>query len=549
MLGKGAQARVYLAWDSRLKQWRALKVLAQAHLDDEHIKSRFDGEAQMMAKLSHLNLLRVLDVAADGHIPFMVMELARGGSIVDWMKRNGALPPRMAVDVAIQCCHGLEHSHAQGIVHRDVKPHNILVQEEGRAVLTDFGIARADDAVQLTADGAAMGTFAFMAPEQRSDAHNVDERADVYALGTSLYTMLTLRTSAELFIAEEKDKILDGVPKPLRKVIVAACKYERDERVQTMRELRGLLEQALTALPEDAPSKPLFEEIIPLPPEVPNSLPADSGVEDLLKMMVSAEDQPTTLLTGSTGRTDPDRTVEDMQTAIPYQMPDIREIRKKAQSMPPRPKTADREPDEVPDYIDQSTLPPSRAEQMREIREIGIESPEEKAKKEILARREAKRAPPPPAPKPKARIPWIRIGLLGTSMMALMFIVLLMGVSYSAKSSASMARREATTALVNQVIQDQSVVENLVSEGGDAKRLQDAWFALKDATPEAKPAAALQFARVSVAEADRVGAHGKAGAQVHQIRTKLDDWDAADAAWKIRATSGLGRLTGSLGVY
>ena len=101
LLGKGAQARVYLAWDSRLKQWRALKVLAQAHLDDEHIKSRFDGEAQMMAKLSHLNLLRVLDVAADGHIPFMVMELARGGSIVDWMKRNGALPPRMAVDVAM----------------------------------------------------------------------------------------------------------------------------------------------------------------------------------------------------------------------------------------------------------------------------------------------------------------------------------------------------------------------------------------------------------------------------------------------------------------
>jgi serine/threonine protein kinase len=164
LLGKGAHARVYLAHDSRLKQWRAVKVLASNHIDDDHVRSRFEAEAEVMAKLSHQNLMRVIDIDRDGKVPFMVMELARGGAVLDWCKRHGALPPRLALRVAMQCAEGLHHAHEQGVVHRDVKPHNILVREEDRVVLTDFGIARIDDGLHLTAAGSAMGTFVFMAP-------------------------------------------------------------------------------------------------------------------------------------------------------------------------------------------------------------------------------------------------------------------------------------------------------------------------------------------------------------------------------------------------
>ena len=264
LLGKGAQARVYLAWDARLKQWRAIKVLAANFVNDDHVRQRFEHEAEAMARLSHRNLLRVVDIDSDGGTPFIVMELARGGAVTDWLKRHGIMPPKLACEVVVQACRGLAHAHSVGVVHRDVKPHNLLIADDGRVLLTDFGIAQLAEGIGMTQTGSVMGTFAYMAPEQRNDAKSVDERADVYALGASLYTILTLKTSAELFFAEARDEILEPVPEPLRDTILAACRYDREDRLPTVDALADRLIEAMELM-EDQEAPPLTDAVKPLP--------------------------------------------------------------------------------------------------------------------------------------------------------------------------------------------------------------------------------------------------------------------------------------------
>jgi len=283
LLGKGAQARVYLAMDARLRQWRAIKVLAPEYVHDEQVRQRFQQEAEAMARLSHRNLLRILDIDTDGELPFIVMELARAGAVTDWLKRHEKMSPRLAIDVIGQACEGLAHAHAQNIVHRDVKPHNLLIADDGRILLTDFGIAQVGEE-SLTQTGNVLGTFAYMAPEQRNDTKSVDKRTDVYALGATLYTCLTLRTSAELFFAENRDEILDGIPREIALVILDACRYDRDERIGSVSELKQRLDECLESL-EDEPSPPLNSEIMPVPDKPPAELPPDSGVEELARAL------------------------------------------------------------------------------------------------------------------------------------------------------------------------------------------------------------------------------------------------------------------------
>jgi serine/threonine protein kinase len=283
LIGKGAQARVYLAYDTRLKLWRALKVLAPAFLEDPDVRARFEQEAHAMARLAHPNLVRVTDVDHDGVAPYLVMELAHGGAVTDWIKRNGPVPANLACHVVAQMCDGLGHAHAAGVVHRDVKPHNVLVRADGVAVLTDFGIAQlAHDGASLTATGTVMGTFAFMAPEQRTDAKSVDLRADVYAVGATLFTMLTGKTSAELFFAEAKDAILREVPEMLRPVVLTACRYDRDERYPNMAEFKEALLRRRARLEPDRPAPPLTDRLLALPDEPPAWLAPDAGVDEIL---------------------------------------------------------------------------------------------------------------------------------------------------------------------------------------------------------------------------------------------------------------------------
>ncbi|MCA9573329.1 MAG: serine/threonine protein kinase, partial [Myxococcales bacterium] len=142
LLGTGGMASVYRAWDTRLSAWRAVKVLQPRAAASASIRSRFEDEARAMARLQHRNVLTVHDYGFDGDRPWIAMELVPGGSLMDLVAREGPLRPGLATDVMAQVLDALELAHASHVVHRDVKPHNILLTADGTPLLGDFGVAR-----------------------------------------------------------------------------------------------------------------------------------------------------------------------------------------------------------------------------------------------------------------------------------------------------------------------------------------------------------------------------------------------------------------------
>lgn len=256
-LGDGGMATVYRALDTQRNEWVAVKLLLPKFIGRTKIRQRFTNEAQAMQRLRHRNIIRVLDVNTSVLQPYFVMEMAEGGCVVEWLAEYGAMPPRMAVDIAIQVCKGLGAAHREGVVHRDVKPHNILVNRRGVCKITDFGIAQFDeDDASLTKTGSVMGTLGYIAPEQRASARDVDERADVYSIAATLYTMLTARTTMDLFVAEQEPEIMEGIPDNLTRILVKATRYRREDRHKSMRALAKDLYHAKADLPEDPPTTP-----------------------------------------------------------------------------------------------------------------------------------------------------------------------------------------------------------------------------------------------------------------------------------------------------
>ncbi|MEQ1502026.1 MAG: protein kinase [Myxococcota bacterium] len=278
-IAEGGMAGVYRAWDHKLRTWRAIKVLLPEYTQRDILRSRFEGEAKTMARLDHPHVIRVYDVGTKEALPYMVMELAEGGTVNGWVDEWGPMPPRLAAQVLIDVAHGLAASHALGVVHRDVKPHNVLVTADGTCKVTDFGIARgALGDLDQTRTGATMGTIGYMAPEQRSDAKLVDERADVYSLGALLYKLLVGRVVTDLFLVEHEPKLLDDVAEPLREVILRACYHDRERRYpNAVAMIRALLE-IRSALPEDPPDTPALPIPIPGPPG-PNEIGGDGFPE------------------------------------------------------------------------------------------------------------------------------------------------------------------------------------------------------------------------------------------------------------------------------
>lgn len=281
-LGDGGTATVYLAFDMAAREWVALKALQKKYIDDEEMRRRFSFEARALELLPHPNIPRLIHYAPDSRPPFLAMELARCGSAMDWVRKHGPMPPTMACDVICQVCDAVAEAHSQGMIHRDIKPHNVLLDDTGVCKLTDFGIARLNSATSLTATGSQIGTFSFMAPEQRSDTKAVDTRADIYSLGSSFYTLLTGRTSAELFVAESDDSLMNTVPEVLRPIILTATRYQPDERYASAVELRAAVLEALPNLPPPSPeSPPLVPKLDVLPGGPPSRIPVSRTFPEL----------------------------------------------------------------------------------------------------------------------------------------------------------------------------------------------------------------------------------------------------------------------------
>jgi serine/threonine-protein kinase len=192
-LGHGGMATVFLARDEELDRPVAIKLLAESLAGDSAFRSRFLREARLAARLSHPNVVSVYDAgeSEDGR-PFIVMEYVPGTTLAE----VGRLPPDEAVGLVVQACRGLAHAHDAGLVHRDVKPQNLLLRDDGVLKVADFGIARAAETTALTQVGTVLGTAAYLSPEQAL-GEQVTPAADVYALGAVLYELLTGRTPYE----------------------------------------------------------------------------------------------------------------------------------------------------------------------------------------------------------------------------------------------------------------------------------------------------------------------------------------------------------------
>ena len=212
-LGKGGMGEVFLARQISLDRMVALKTLSKELAKKDDFVARFLREARSMAKLDHTNVVKVYAVDSYKGVHFAAIEYVDGKSVQDWLDKLGEFPIGDAVHIAMVSAEALKHAHAQNMVHRDIKPDNILLTSKGTVKVADFGLAKViDDDVSMTQSGTGLGTPLYMAPEQARSAKTVDQRSDIYALGATLYHMLTGKlpftggTALELIMAKETGK-------------------------------------------------------------------------------------------------------------------------------------------------------------------------------------------------------------------------------------------------------------------------------------------------------------------------------------------------------
>jgi eukaryotic-like serine/threonine-protein kinase len=261
-LGSGGMSNVYRATDRTLERTVAVKILAEHLSDDERFVARFRREALAVAKLIHPNIVQVYDTGIDEGRHYIVMEFVDGRSGAQILQRQGPLDAETAAEIGVQACAGLDYAHRRGIIHRDVKPGNLMIV--GGPVgggpmtikLTDFGIARALEQTRITQVGSVVGTAAYLAPEQVR-GEEATPATDVYALGVVLYQFLTGRlpyegsTLAELAVRQQNERPLppstynDDVPGTLGGAVLRALEGDTARRYASADELAGGLQLGL----------------------------------------------------------------------------------------------------------------------------------------------------------------------------------------------------------------------------------------------------------------------------------------------------------------
>jgi eukaryotic-like serine/threonine-protein kinase len=288
VLGRGGMSTVYRGTDLELDRTVAVKVALDPLVEQSPVYlARFTREAQATAAIDHPGVVTVYDAGADGPTRFIVMEFVPGKSLADILREHSPLEPARAADIAAQTADALSAAHARGIIHRDIKPGNIMVTPDGSVKVLDFGIARAVDSGTLTQTATVLGTSAYMAPEQAL-GQPADARSDIYSLGCVLYEMLTGKPP---FIADVAAAVMHQhvrvAPKPARErnpavppaldaLVMQMLAKDPKDRPQTAAEVRDGLRQAV-GKPVAEDEAPTTLAMSPLPPPPPNPGPSPAA--------------------------------------------------------------------------------------------------------------------------------------------------------------------------------------------------------------------------------------------------------------------------------
>ncbi|MBQ9263759.1 MAG: protein kinase [Clostridia bacterium] len=255
-VGKGGMALVYRAIDHRTGHSVAVKILRPEYNQDAEFSSRFEREATTASKMSHHNIVNLLDVGQDGDIRYLVMEYVKGQTLKEVIRQKGALPPSVAAQIGIRILSALQHAHNNGIIHRDIKPQNVLVHADGHIKVADFGIARVAGANTITTEDSVMGSVHYFSPEQAKN-ENVTFASDLYSVGVCLYEMMTgqppfdgetpVAVALQHINAQPRpmSEINPTVPPAMERVVEKAMEKRPEKRYQSALEMAQDLQRAL----------------------------------------------------------------------------------------------------------------------------------------------------------------------------------------------------------------------------------------------------------------------------------------------------------------
>ncbi len=253
-IGTGGMADVYKAMDRVLNRYVAVKVLKREFREDETFVQKFRTEAQSAAGLSHANIVSVYDVGEDRGLYYIVMELVEGITLKDYIKKKGRLSPKETISIAIQVCSGIEAAHNSKIIHRDIKPQNIIISKEGKVKVTDFGIAKATSSNTISTN--AMGSVHYTSPEQARGGFS-NEKSDIYSLGITMYEMITgkLPFDGDSTVAialkhlqediKEPSELVSDIPYSLEQIILKCTQKSQDRRYANVNQLERDLRHSL----------------------------------------------------------------------------------------------------------------------------------------------------------------------------------------------------------------------------------------------------------------------------------------------------------------
>ena len=295
-LGSGGMSTVQLAFDTRLERYVAVKLLAEHLAEDPTFVSRFQREAMAAARLIHPNIVQVFDSGLDRRSGqhYIVMEYIAGQSCAEILRERGWLGVEETLAIVVGSCEGLDYAHRKGVVHRDVKPGNLMRADDGRVKLADFGIAKATEQASITQTGSVLGTAAYLAPEQ-GRGEEAGPPADIYALGVVTYQLLAGRlpyegaSLTELALKQQQerpprlDELVAGVTPELADAVAIALRLDPGQRYRTALEMARALEHGADGLPAEQPSPVLATAKETAPTSATRVLPGEESATRVVR--------------------------------------------------------------------------------------------------------------------------------------------------------------------------------------------------------------------------------------------------------------------------